>query len=215
MDRVADIFDTWADDGRDRMLEKGHRYSVDIMLDCTRPTHFENPFSFLDVGCGNGWVVRQVASMKHCNRAVGIDSSPLMIRNALDLRRKPMESYETVLLEEFNAVPFDVVFSMESLYYSASVSKAISHVYRLVAPGGMFVCGVDYYTENSDTIHWGDMLGVTLQLHPVREWLEMLQNAGFEAGHRFIKDPASSVRWKREQGTLFLTAKKNKTTPHH
>ena len=39
-------------------------------------------FSFLDLGCGNGWVVRDVAQNKLCDRSVGIDGAKQMIVNA-------------------------------------------------------------------------------------------------------------------------------------
>ena len=39
-------------------------------------------FSFLDLGCGNGWVVRKVQEHNLCNKAVGIDGAYQMIKNA-------------------------------------------------------------------------------------------------------------------------------------
>ncbi|NEO01876.1 MAG: class I SAM-dependent methyltransferase, partial [Moorea sp. SIO3I7] len=39
--------------------------------------------SFLDVGCGTGWAVREAAKQLKSGKACGIDISPKMIENAL------------------------------------------------------------------------------------------------------------------------------------
>ena len=52
---IGDFFDAWALNGRDLSMEKGHSKAVNKFL---RSIDFTDSFSFLDVGCGNGWVVR-------------------------------------------------------------------------------------------------------------------------------------------------------------
>ena len=44
-------------------MEHEHAKSVQKFLNSIS---FDKPFSFLDVGCGNGWVVRKIAEMKLC-----------------------------------------------------------------------------------------------------------------------------------------------------
>ena len=202
MDRTAKVFDEWATDGRDRDLERGHAHSVNAILG-TAP--FGEPFSFLDVGCGNGWVVRKVAANPLCTRAVGIDKSAQMIRNAQDRRVSPLEEYHAVSLEGWESEPFKVAFSMESLYYAESLPGAISRVYSLLSLGGVFLCGTDFYTENPETAGWANAMDVTMHMHSEPEWTAMFREAGFKTTSTRIRDPASQVRWKREQGTLLVT----------
>ena len=104
-----------------------------------------------------------------------------------------------------DAQPFDVVFSMESLYYSPSVPDAISKVYSLLVPGGTFVCGTDYYAENPDTAGWADTMDVTMHMYAESEWLDMFKEAGFRTSATRVTDPDSDTRWKRDAGTLFIT----------
>ena len=59
MDKTAKVFDTWATAGRSEEMEKGHGMSVSKFLGSVS---FDKPFSFLDIGCGNGWVVRKIAN---------------------------------------------------------------------------------------------------------------------------------------------------------
>lgn len=183
-------------------MAEGHRYSVFTFLDSL---DWSSPFSFLDVGCGNGWVVRQTAARHMCTRAVGIDKSSEMIKRAYTMSTLPIEEYHAVSLEEWDAAPFDVVFSMEALYYSPSVQTALSKIYSLVAPGGKFICGTDYYTENEDTAHWSDMLDVTIHMYSESEWSGLFEKAGFQTSTTHILNPNSDIRWKRDVGTLFIT----------
>ena len=53
-----DIFDEWADLDKDFGMEKNHKSSVKEMLAYVLDK--KTPYSFIDAGCGNGWVVRSV-----------------------------------------------------------------------------------------------------------------------------------------------------------
>ena len=65
-------------------MEKGHAAAVKEMLNFAYHERCElgEKFSFLDLCCGNGWVVRQVAENGLCKRAVGVDGAQQMIFNA-------------------------------------------------------------------------------------------------------------------------------------
>lgn len=206
-DPVAHVFDQWAADGRDQKLADGHGPSVNSFLDTMT---WSGRFSFLDVGCGNGWVVRRMASYDTCIRAVGIDKSAGMIGRARNMAEREVEEYHTASLEKWESTPFDVVFSMESLYYSPSVPGALSKVYSLLVPGGVFICGTDYYRENAETACWGDEMDLTLHMYSEAEWMAMFEAAGFRASVVHVTNPASDARWKRDLGTLFITGRRQK-----
>ena len=76
MDRVKRTFDKWAQNGRAELMEIEHGKNVMKFL---KTISFDKPFTFLDVGCGNGWVVRRIADKKNCKKAIGIDKSKKMI----------------------------------------------------------------------------------------------------------------------------------------
>ena len=52
------VFSEWAAIGRDEPMAKGHEVAVNNMLEYALKN--KKNFSFIDAGCGNGWVVRLV-----------------------------------------------------------------------------------------------------------------------------------------------------------
>ena len=84
MRKVRDVFDEWAESGKDLGMETGHADAVEEMLEFSLKERSEigEQFSFLDLGCGNGWATRNVYREPLCNRAVGVDGANKMIINA-------------------------------------------------------------------------------------------------------------------------------------
>ena len=76
MDKISKKFDEWAINGKAESMEKGHGKNV---LKFLNKISFDQSFTFLDVGCGNGWVIRHVTEIPTCKKAVGIDKSKKMI----------------------------------------------------------------------------------------------------------------------------------------
>ena len=77
MDRTSKLFDVWANTGRSEEMEKGHGTTVNQFLD---KLPLRENFRFLDIGCGNGWVVRKMSQKSSCIKAIGIDKSKMMIK---------------------------------------------------------------------------------------------------------------------------------------
>ncbi|MGB0951274.1 MAG: nodulation protein S NodS, partial [Poseidonia sp.] len=71
---ATDLFSEWADVGRDEGMERGHSASVDVMLDRLL-NGWNLPFTAMDIGCGNGWVVRRLAAHDACLHASGVDGA--------------------------------------------------------------------------------------------------------------------------------------------
>ena len=106
-------FNTWAIKGKDEGMERGHAPAVEKMFELI---HHNTPvidgtFKVLDLGCGNGWVVRKFLKNENCNYALGIDGAPAMIDKA-----KKFDSagnYINADIEIWNcSEKFDIIFSM-------------------------------------------------------------------------------------------------------
>jgi len=88
MDKVRKTFDRWAQNGRAELMEVEHKGNV---LKFLQKIPFDKPFTFLDVGCGNGWVIRKITNEKNCKKAIGIDKSRKMIiqaRKKAEIKKK-------------------------------------------------------------------------------------------------------------------------------
>ena len=208
MDKVRQTFDEWAQNGRDELMEREHGKNVMKFL---KSVSFENQFSFLDIGCGNGWVIREIVNEERCKKAVGIDKSKKMINQANKKKTSNKEKFIHTDIQSWDYHgKFDFIFSMESLYYVDSIKDALNKIFRLLKPGGQFFCGTDFYTDNKATTKWADIMKIQMHLHSKQEWKKFFKDAGFETKTRQIKDLKGNKKWKREMGTLFIIGKKPK-----
>ncbi len=206
MDQVRKKFDEWAQNGKAKLMEKEHGKNVSKFLE---KICFDKPFSFLDVGCGNGWVVRKISAHHKCRKAVGIDKSKKMILQAKKDKNNSKEVYVHTNIELWKySGKFDFIFAMESLYYADSIDVALKKIYKLLNPGGYFFCGTDFYTDNKATARWVNIMKIQMHLHSKKEWKKFFENAGFRVKTKHIKDSKNKKKWKREYGTLFITGTK-------
>ena len=149
--KATDIFNQWALVGKDDGMQKHHSSAVNIMLD-TLVRSRSSKFSFVDAGCGNGWVVREMRKHPLCTRSIGIDGAEEMIRKA-----KLIDPTGNYILSDLLAwVPedaFDLVHSMEVFYYFKSPKKVIKHIVKnWLNEGGEMIMGIDFYKENTGNI---------------------------------------------------------------
>ena len=206
MDRIRKTFDEWAQNGRAELMELEHGKNVSKFL---QTISFDKPFTLLDVGCGNGWVVKKIATKKNCKKAIGIDKSKKMIIQATQKKDSSKEEYIHTDIESMNYKgKFDFVFSMESLYYADSIEVALKKIFKLLKPGGIFFCGTDFYSDNKATAKWARIMKIQMHLHSKKEWKEFFKKIGFTVKTKQVKDLKSRKKWKREFGTLFIIGTK-------
>ena len=204
-DAIA-VFNEWAELDKDRGMEKGHADAVTEMLDfALKERHkINNNFAFLDLGCGNGWVVRKVVDDPLCTKAHGIDGADQMIANAKARGNKE----EYILANIHNYEPqekYDLIHSMEVLYYLEDPESILNKIFNSwLAEEGRLIAGIDLYYENKDSHTWEGKVGTKMLMLKQAEWIEMFERAGF----------SNIESWRANQtqewaGTLVLTGKKN------
>ena len=206
MDKTTKLFDVWANTGRSEDMEKGHGITVNQFLD---KLSLKDNFRFLDIGCGNGWVVRKMSQKPSCIKAIGIDKSKMMIKNAKSKISSKKESYFVTELESWSTKEkFDVIFSMESLYYSVPMEPALEKVFKLLKKYGIFYCGTDFYSDNTLTTRWVKDMNIPMDLRSEKEWKQMFREVGFITRSKHVTDLKNKSKWKREFGTLFVIGRK-------
>ena len=179
--KAINLFNSWAQLGKDSGMELNHAKSVDYMISFIQ-SKFSKKFKFLDIGCGNGWVVRKISNYPFCDESVGIDGANEMIKKALLNDSK--SSYFCCELNDLGAFDqkFDIVFSMEVLYYLKCPQTTLNIIYNsILKKDGCFIMGIDHYKENTPSLNWPQELNVPMCTYSELEWKNMFLNAGFSS----------------------------------
>ena len=204
--RIAtEVFSEWAEKGKDIGMEKGHALAVEDMISFATQerTNLKRNFSFLDLGCGNGWVVRMLENNQLCVRSVGIDGAKQMIEKASEDTSKSEYLHKNI--DTYSSPDkFDLIHSMEVLYYLEDPALTIKKIAdSWLNKEGRLIAGVDLYFENTESHSWEEKVGTKMMMLKEAEWIEIFSSAG-------LKDVKS---WRSNQnqdwaGTMVLTGKK-------
>jgi len=204
--RIAtEVFGEWAEKGKDIGMEKGHALAVEDMISFATQerTNLKRNFSFLDLGCGNGWVVRMLENNQLCVRSVGIDGAKQMIEKAGEDTSKSeflLENIDTYISPD----KFDLIHSMEVLYYLENPALTVKKIAdSWLNEGGRLIAGVDLYYENQESHSWEDRVGTKMMMLKEAEWMEIFSSAGLQKVESWRSN--QSQDWA---GTLVLTGKK-------
>ena len=204
--RIAtEVFGEWAEKGKDIGMEKGHALAVEDMISFATQerTNLKRNFSFLDLGCGNGWVVRMLENNQLCVRSVGIDGAKQMIEKAGEDTSKSeflLENIDTYISPD----KFDLIHSMEVLYYLENPALTVKKIAdSWLNDGGRLIAGVDLYYENQESHSWEDRVGTKMMMLKEAEWMEIFSSAGLQEVESWRSN--QSQDWA---GTLVLTGKK-------
>ena len=198
-----EIFSQWVEQGKDDGMEKNHISSVKKMLDFSLKGL--DDFTFIDAGCGTGWVVRMVSEMESCFSANGVDGSLKMIQKARNLDSLNKYDCENLLSWKPNSKK-DVVHSMEVLYYFNNPIEVLQNIYNnWLNDNGRLIMGMDFYYENTISHNWPEKTNVSIMtLLKTKEWKKILIDAGFKNVKSWTVGKTDN--WN---GTLILSGTKN------
>tara|TARA_B100000700_G_scaffold59816_2_gene65326 strand:- start:9680 stop:10297 length:618 start_codon:yes stop_codon:yes gene_type:complete len=174
---ATDVFSQWALIGKDEGMERGHAASVKAMLELALPKIKES-FTAIDLGCGNGWVVRLLSEMG-ASHVEGVDGALEMINKARSV--DSIHNYSHGLLPGWKPeMRYDLVHSMEFLYYLQDPSEMISIIHdQWLADEGILIAGVDHYLEHEESLAWPEHVGVHMKTMQISEWEDAMKVAGF------------------------------------
>ncbi len=203
-DNVRSLFDKWAEEDKDVGMQEGHQYAVSQAL---KKVKLPQPLRFLDIGCGNGWLVRKIASENNYDFGIGIDTSPEMIRKAQHLMiHDNIQFLSTDILQWNPPDRFNFLVSMEAFYYVVPMERIMNRLPFLLEPQAVVLVGVDYYEENPGSADWQNHLSIKLDRRSKVKWRQLLENAGIKVEwQEQIKYPEekSIPDWKIQHGSLF------------
>jgi len=200
--KATEIFSQWVLNGKDEGMEKNHSNAVNVMLDELVGSQ-TSPFSIIDAGCGNGWVVREIINHPLCRTAIGVDGSKEMIDKARSLDSHGTYFYSD-LMDWSPKEKVNFVHSMEVLYYFREPEKLIIHILEhWLMEDGTIIMGMDHYKENLNSHSWPTDLNTYMNLMSIKEWIKLFKDCGVSQIVSFQTNES-----KNFPGTLILKGKK-------
>ena len=156
--------------------------------------YLQSHMKVLEFGCGTGSTA--LVHAPHVKHIHAIDISAAMIelaRSKADAGRVGNVTFEQSSFDDFAAPDrsFDVVLGLNILHLLENRDAAISKVYRLLTPGGIFVsstaCLGDWMKWLKFVAPIGKLSGYMPQLKvfTAKQLVASLADAGFEIDHRW------------------------------
>ena len=140
----------------------------------------------LDVGCGGGKAVQELARISSGGKVCGIDYSEEMVQLARKINRKFVENGHVEIMHgSVSSLPFpdgmfNIVTAFETYYFWPDLINDLREVKRVLKAGGTLLIANEVYKHekfekrNLKWAKWGDMM-----LHTPEEYREFLTEAGY------------------------------------
>ena len=201
--------DAWTKAVRDRSIESRKLVTDAAVVDAVLSLR---PRSMLDIGCGEGWLVRALAA--HGVRGVGVDAVPALIEQATTAGGGAFEvaTYEAIAEGSYTTT-VDVVVANFSLIGDEAVAGVLRRVPSMLTPGGalviqtlhpMVATGEHPYVDGWRDGSWAGFSSDFTDPAPwyfrtLASWLALLADCGMprvqlrEPLHPATKKPASLI----------------------
>ncbi|MCQ4331985.1 class I SAM-dependent methyltransferase [Natronomonas sp. F2-12] len=170
-------FDSWAESGKDRGMEKRHWHTAKHAL-ARMPV--EAGDRILDLGTGSGYALRALRETRDAGACVGLDGAPEMVRNAREYTDDGRIEYVSGDFHHlpFGADSFDHVWSMEAFYYAQRPIEVLEEIRRVLRSGGTFFCAVNFFEESEHTHGWQENISIEMKRWTREEYREAFRDAG-------------------------------------
>ena len=205
-------FDDWAghyDDGR---MSKWFRYFQSKIIDQVNPQPKQK---ILDVGCGTGWAVREIARQVPEADAYGIDISGEMIR----LAQQQSQGLESAHFQQgdsehisFPDEHFDAVICSSSFHHYPNPVASLSEIRRVLKNGSALFL-LDRIRDKMPAVIIYDLVQKIYRDDHVRyykseELIHFLILAGFREIHELLRDQGFFRHSKLTTSEILLQAVK-------
>ena len=149
---------------------------------------YEEPSAVLDVGCGGGAALRDMASRFPRAKLYGIDYSQDMVLLAKKVNKSLMRmgrieiAHGSVSSLPFSENTFDLATAFEAYYFWPDLVHDLEEIKRVLKPGGTLLLvneayeSMKFQDRNRKWAAWADM-----HLHSPAGYREFLTTSGYEA----------------------------------
>ena len=177
---AINVFNQWAKTGKDEGMKKNHFPAFKEAKKTIQQFCENKTITLADIGCGNGWATDDLNKETFIDKAIGYDGSLEMIEKA---KKTYLETdFFRMDLNNWNPKQtFDIIYSMEAIYYLSNPEGFISDCYtKWLKSGGLFIAALDHYKENAESLSWPEDLNVKMQTKSANEWKNILEKNKFK-----------------------------------
>jgi len=214
---VREEFNNWHDLGRAESMQDEHIVAVEGAL--KEMVFRKNTFT-LDIGCGNGYATRLMAEqIRPHGKAYGVDISENMVNKAIQVSKDFNNC--NFKIADFSNLPFDdnyfdIVLSVESIYYTEDLLKALAEVKRVTKAGGKFYCITYFFKEHTNSEAWADYIPLKMHYLSEAEYIDLFNKSGFRDvypkriyDHRPVDKKAFEPKWGYNNAEELIHFKQN------
>jgi len=147
---------------------------------------FEPDARILDVGCGGGKTVRELAMAAPKGKVYGIDYSEDMVQLSKQVNKGLINSglveiqYGTVSSLPFPDNLIDLATAFETYYFWPNLTDDLEEIRRVLKPGGTLLLVNEVYKDDrfeERNAKWAKL--ITMQIHAPDEYEDFLSKAGY------------------------------------
>lgn len=148
--------------------------------------HVEFGEHILDIGCGGGAAIEQVANRYPNSTIYGCDVSPISVKCTLEKNKNLVDAGRLKVEEcgvsklNFPDDSFDSVYSIESLYFWPNQQEDLKEVARVLKIGGKFMTALEMVGGNMSERSTAIANHLNMNCPTPEELKQLLENAGFE-----------------------------------
>ena len=166
----------------------------------------EPSFTILDVGCGGGRTIREMAERATAGRVFGVDYSAASVEASRETNRDAVAAGRveiqqgTVSKLPFADAMFDLVTAVETHYYWPALPSDAREILRVLKPGGTLLVIAEAYKGRYGWLFQLAMLPMRAKLMSADEHRAWLETAGFSL---------VQVSEKRGHGWICVTGRRS------
>jgi len=145
----------------------------------------EPSFTILDVGCGGGRTIREMAARATAGRVLGVDYSEASVEASREANHDAVADGRVEVQQgsvsrlPFADAMFDLVTAVETHYYWPDLANDAREILRVLKPGGTLLVIAEAYKGRYGWLFQLAMLPMRAKLMSADEHRAWLETAGF------------------------------------
>ena len=163
-----------------QLMNKGHAPGEEWAL---KNIKCQNNSIILDIGCGGGLNIRNLAKLDPSLTIYGMDYSSTAVKESRNFNKKFINEGRVSIVEAcVSNIPyendkFDLITAFETVYFWPEILKSFKEVRRTLKKNGLFYIFLEAGNENSME-YWSKKVP-NMTSYKIEELISLLKEAGF------------------------------------